>query len=317
MSGRVIGFDAGGTKLLGGVVNADMRVHHRVHRFWRGDDRTEMLDLMVEAMEEARAVAPDATAVGFGIPARVAWPSGASVGAVHLPLGDFPFRDWLSERLGMPVWVDNDANLALLAEMRAGAAKGASEALMLTLGTGVGGGVAIGGRLYRGSSGAGAELGHMVVDVDGPPCHEGCNNRGCLETLVSGSAIGRAGQEEGRRDSGSQLGAAVTSGREITGALVTELAHDGDAAACRVLEAAGRSLGAGMVSLVNAFDPEVIVVGGGVIHAGELLLGPAREVVAERALPPARDTVRIVSAYFGAEAGMLGAAVLASEDGRS
>jgi glucokinase len=298
-------------------VDDALRVHHRVHRFWSGKDRQEMLDLMVEALDDARLVAPDAAAVGFGIPARLAWPSGASVGAVHLPLGDFPFRDWLSERAGLPVWVDNDSNLALLAELRAGAARGCSEAVMLTLGTGVGGGIAIGGRLYRGATGAGAELGHMVVDYDGEPCHEGCNNRGCLETLVSGSAIGRAGAAEGLRDPGSQLGRAVSSGREITGALVTELAHDGDAAARRVLDAAGRALGAGMVSLVNAFDPQVIIVGGGVIHAGELLLAAAREVVAERALPPARDTVRIVPAYFGAEAGMLGAAVLAAEEGRS
>ena len=311
----MIGFDAGGTKLLGGVVDDALRVHNRVHRLWRSGDRAETLELMVEAVEEARVAAPDATAVGFGIPARVEWPRGASVGAVHLPLEDFPFRDWLSERLGLPVWVDNDANLALLAELRAGAARGATEALMLTLGTGVGGGIAIGGHIYRGSTGAGAELGHMVVDLDGPPCQAGCPGRGCLEAFVSGPAIGRAGEQEGRADAGSQLGSAVASGREITGALVTELAHDGDAAARRVIEAAGRHLGAGLVSLVNAFDPEVIVVGGGVMRAGELLLAPAREVVAERALSPARDHARIVPAHFADEAGMLGAAVLALQGG--
>lgn len=311
----MIGFDAGGTKLLGGVVDADLRVHHRVHRLWRSGDRAETLDLMVEAVEEARAVAPEAHAVGFGIPARVEWPGGASVGAVHLPLEGFPFRDWLSERVGMPVWVDNDANLALLAELRAGAARGASEALMLTLGTGVGGGIAIGGRIYRGSTGAGAELGHMVVDIDGPPCQGGCPGRGCLEAFVSGPAIGRAGEEEGRREQGSELGRAVASGRAITGALVTELAHDGDAAARRVIENAGLALGAGLVSLLNAFDPEVVVIGGGVMRAGELLLAPARAVVAERALAPARDHARIVPAHFADEAGMLGAAVLAFEDG--
>ena len=314
MAGRVIGFDAGGTKLLGGVVDQALTVHHRVHRLWRESDRADTLALMVEAVQDARAVAPDASAVGFGLPARIDWANGAAVGSVHLPIDGVPFRDWMSEQVGLPVRVDNDANLALLAELRAGAARGASEAVMLTLGTGVGGGIAIGGRLYRGASGAGAELGHMVVDHDGPACQADCPGRGCLEALVSGPAIGRAGVLAAEQDPGSLLGDALRSGREITGRLVTELAHDGDAAAVAVLEQVGRVLGAGITSLVNAFDPEVVVVGGGVMAAGELLLAPAREVVAQRALPPARDSVRIVPAHFADEAGMLGAALLAMEE---
>src|SRR2546423_1397531 len=185
---RVIGFDAGGTKLLGGVVDGGLAVRHRVHRVWPGSERDGLLDLMVEAVEEAREAAPDVDAVGFGIPSLVDWETGVSLFSVHLPLEDVPFRAFMEERLDLPVFVDNDANLALLAEARAGAARGASDALMLTLGTGIGGGILAGGELERGSRGAGAELGHIVVDVDGPPCPGKCPGRGCLEALASGPA---------------------------------------------------------------------------------------------------------------------------------
>jgi glucokinase len=308
---RVIGIDAGGTKLLGGVVDEELGVHSRVHRLWRGGDVPEVLDIMVEAVEEVRQAAPDVTAVGFGIPSRVDSSTGSSVGSVHLPLDDVPFRDLMSERIGLPVHVDNDANAAILAEHARGAARGARHAAMLTLGTGIGGGLILDGRLYRGASGAAAELGHMVVDLDGPPCQGGCPSRGCLEALASGPAIGRAGEAAARRAPGSALGRALARGREITGPLVTELAHDGDEAARAVLHQAGRHLGVGISNLANMLNPEVVVIGGGVVAAGELLLAPAREVVQERALLPARDLVRVVPAHFGDESGMLGAALLA------
>jgi glucokinase len=156
----------------------------------------------------------------------------------------------------------------------------------------------------------------VVVDVDGPPCQGGCPNRGCLEALASGTAIGRAGEAAAGVAPGSALGRALADGREITGGLVTELAHDGDAGAIEVLERAGRHLGAGIASLVNAFQPEVVVIGGGAIAAGELLLGPARAVAEATALPPLRRGVRIVPAELAEEAGMIGAGILALEEGR-
>src|SRR5919198_3024772 len=137
---RVIGIDAGGTKLLGGVVDEGLVVHHRVHRSWRGADRQEALDIMVEAVDEVRAAAPDVVAVGFGIPALVQRDTGASLWSTHLPLGGVPFRDLMSERLGLPVEVDNDSTVALIAEHRFGAARGARHAALITLGTGIGGG---------------------------------------------------------------------------------------------------------------------------------------------------------------------------------
>jgi glucokinase len=314
---RVIGIDTGGTKLLGGVVDEALAVRDRVHRLWRGGGRREVLELIVDAVEEARAAAPDAVAVGFGIPALVDPETGAAGSSVHLPLDGVPFRDLMEERLGLPVRVDNDSNLAMLAEHRAGAARGAAHAAMLTLGTGIGGGLVLDGRLYRGAHGGAAELGHVVVDMNGPPCQGDCPNRGCLEVMASGSAIGREGAAAAERDPDSALGKELRAGRAITGSLVTELAHDGDAAALGVLTLIGGRLGVGIANIVNALNPEVVVVGGGVIAAGELLLGPARRVVAERALPPSRDQVRIVPAHFGDEAGMVGAAIFALEGSAS
>ena len=266
---------------------------------------------MVEAVEQARAAAPEVEAVGFGIPSLMDRRTGQSVTSVHLPLDGVPFGALMSERLDLPVVVDNDANGAVLAEQRFGAARGASDVVLLTLGTGIGGGLVLGGDLYRGSVGAGAELGHMVVDMDGPLCQGGCPNRGCLEAVASGTAIGREGADAARTAPDSALGRAALQGVAITGALVTELAHDGDAPARDILRVIGERLGVGIANLVNIFNPEVVVVGGGAAAGGELLLEPARRVVAERALRPSRDVVRIVSARFGPESGMLGSAALA------
>jgi glucokinase len=308
---RVIGIDAGGTKLLGGVVDEGLVVHHRVHRTWRGGDRAETLDIFVESVEEVRAAAPDVRAVGFGIPALVEWETGVSRWSTHLPLADVRFRDVMSERLGLPVVVDNDANAALLAEARFGAARGVSHAVLVALGTGIGSGLLLDGRIYRGSRGLGAEIGHMVVDLHGPDCQGSCPGRGCLEVMASGSTIGREGRAAAAAAPDSALGRRVAADQEITGGIVTELAHAGDAAAISVLTQIGRRLGYGLVGVVNVFNPELIVIGGGALAAGELLLGPAREVVAERALPPVREMVSIVPAEFGDESGMLGAALLA------
>ncbi len=310
---RVIGIDAGGTKLLGGVVDDALTVHHRVRRTWRGGDRQETLDIFMGAVEEVRAAAPDVDAVGFGIPALVEWQTGVSRWCNHLPLGGVPFRDLMSERLGVPVVVDNDGNASVLAEARAGAARGAEHVVMVSLGTGIGTGLYLNGAVYRGAAGLGAELGHTVLELDGEDCPGACPGRGCFETLVSGRAIGREGARLAAELPDSELGRRLAEGEEITGGIVTELAHAGDAAARSALETVGRRLGYGLVGVVNLFNPQVIVIGGGAVRAGDLLLEPARAVVAERALPPPREAVSIVPAHFGDESGMIGAALLALE----
>jgi glucokinase len=305
----VIGVDLGGTKLLAGTVDAELRVHHRAYRLARRD---AVLDTIVEAVQEAReATTREIAAVGVGVPCLVEPRRGVAMACNHLPLVDVPIRDILAERIGLPVVLDNDTNAALVAECRFGAARGARDVVMLTVGTGIGGGLLVGGQIVRGATGAAAELGHIVVDDDGPPCPGNCPNHGCLEAFVSGPALAREGRRAADTAPESGLGRALAGGREITGPLVTELAHDGDAAARAVIAGLGRWLGIGIASFVNVFNPEVVVVGGGLVAAGDLLLAPARAVVAERALVPARDQVRIVPARFGDESGMLGAAALA------
>jgi glucokinase len=311
-AGCVIGVDLGGTKLLAGTVDSRLDVHHRAYRLARPDDAHALIDQLVETIQEAMEAATDEVlAVGLGVPCLVDPATGVALDSNHLPLRGVGVRDLLTERLGLPVVVDNDANAAMLVEWRLGEAKGATDAVMLTLGTGIGGGLIVGGRLVHGTRGAAAELGHIIVEADGPPCPGRCPNHGCLEALVSGHAIGAEGLRVARGAPESALGRALAAGREITGALVTELAHDGDAAARDVMTLMGQRLGLGVVTLVNIFNPSVVVVGGGAIAAGDLLLAPAREVVARRALPINRESVRLVSARFGAESGMLGAACMA------
>ena len=309
---RTIGVDLGGTKLLAGAVDPQLRVHHRAQRTVTGLDQAALLDVAVDAIQEVREASGEAIeAVGFGIPSQIDQRTGIAVVAVNLPLVDIAFADVMTERLDLPVFVDNDGNLAAIAEHRAGAAQGASEVVALTIGTGIGGGLILRGEPYRGAIGAAAELGHIVINFDGPRCQGNCPNYGCVEAYASGTALAR----EARRIAGEQpdsgLARALAEGRELAGPLVTELAHDGDAAAIEAIELIGSRLGIAIASLVNIFNPEVVVVGGGVIAAGDLLLDPARAEVAWRVLPPLRDSVRILPARFGVEAGMIGAAVLA------
>ena len=311
----VVGVDMGGTKLLAGAIDAQLNVHHRAHRLLPGLDQDGVLDATVDAVREVReATEGTVQAAGFGIPCTIDRTRGVAVQAVNLPLADVAFGDLMADRLDLPAFVDNDANLAALAEHRAGAARETSHAVMLTIGTGIGGGLVLHGRLYRGWLGAGAELGHTVVDMDGPPCQGNCPNRGCLEAVASGTALEREARAAAEAQPESQLGRLHGSGRELTGALVTELAHEGDALARDVVALIGRRLGVGIAGFVNAFNPEVVVMGGGVMGAGELLLAPARAEVAARALPPARDAVRIVAARLGPEAGMVGAGAMAWDE---
>jgi glucokinase len=312
--GCVIGVDLGGTKLLAGAVDAELTVLHRTNRPALGLDQMELVEMVAHAVEGVRtAVGGDVSAVGFGIPCTFDARTGMAVQAVNLPLHDIAFAEIMAERLDVPVVVDNDANCAVLAEARAGAAAGCSEVALLTIGTGIGGGLVLGGEVYRGFIGGGAEMGHMVVDMDGRPCQGNCPNWGCLESVASGSALVREASLAVARLPDTDLGRALEAGRELTGPLITELARGGDPVARDAIEVIGRALGVGIANLVNIFNPQVVVIGGGVSAAGDLLLDPAREVMARRALAPARDVVRVEAAAFGAEAGMLGAAILARE----
>ena len=294
---RVIGVDVGGTKTLAAVVSREGEIEQKVVHPTDTSSQDAVLAGLDAIVEEIRD-GHDVAAIGVGIPSRINQETGRVVASVNIPLAGVDFRDRMRERHGLPVGIDNDANAATIGEWHSGAAKGARHVVMLTLGTGVGGGLILDGRPYRGATGSGGELGHIVIGVDGPPC--GCGGHGHLESY----AAGRVADQAARKLYGDR-----SDGRELV-----SKAHDGESEAVEALAEIGRRLGAGIASFVNVFEPELIVVGGGFgSAAGELLLGPAREVLAREGLDPGRDTVRIVPAELGFYAGVIGAGMIAFE----
>jgi glucokinase len=294
----VIGVDVGGTKLLGGVVARDGTIVRRrevptptaaEEALLAGLD--ELVDSLLD--DEVRAL-------GFGLPSTIDQRSGQAVQSVNLPLAGVPFRNRFAERFSLPVGVDNDANAAAIAEWQIGAGRGTEHMIMLTLGTGVGGGLILSGRPYRGAVGAAAELGHVVIEFDGRPCQGHCTGRGHIEAYATGVAASR--------DAAEALGGGADSH------VLIARAQEDDQAALDVLDGIARRLGATMGSLVNIFNPEAIVVGGGWGEAAdEYLLGPAREVMRREALSPGRELVRVVPAELGPDAGLVGAGFVAFE----
>ena len=294
---RTIGIDVGGTKILAGVVERDGTVVRTERRDTPVESTEAFLTGLAEVVDGLRD--DSVAAVGIGIPSTIDQREGTSVFSVHVPLEGVPLRERAEQYLGLPVAIDNDANAAAVAEWTIGAGRGTQHMIMLTLGTGIGGGLILGGRLYRGSSGAAAELGHMVLEFDGPECRGFCTGRGHFEYFASGSAATELAQE--------------LFGPEADSRQLVAAARDGDERAAGALAEMGRKLGAGVASLVNVFDPEVIVIGGGFGDALDLLLEPALETMRRDALPPGRDRVRVVAAELGEEAGMVGAGLIAFE----
>jgi glucokinase len=292
--GAVIGVDLGGTKILAARVSRDGAVERRRERPTPTRSQGELVAGLETAVEEL--LDGGVKAIGFGVPSRVDQATGVAHGSVNTPLHDFALREHMERRFGLPVGIDNDANAAAFAEWAHGAGRGSDDMVMLTLGTGVGGGVVIGRRLYRGW----AELGHVVVVYDGKPCQGTCTGRGHLESYCTGVAAGEAAEE--------MFGPGTDAHRLV------RIAREGDPAAIELLAGIGRLLGAGIGSFVNVFDPQIVVVGGGFgTAAGELLLAPAREIVKREALAPAGDEVRLVSAELGTAAGVIGAGLIGFE----
>jgi glucokinase len=294
---RAIGIDVGGTKIAAGVIDREGRIERRVERRTPADSRDEFLELLDEIVDELRVEGVEA--IGFGLPSTIDQRTGRVVGSVHVPLNDFDFRDHAAERFSIPVALDNDGNAAAIAEWKIGAGRGASHMIMLTLGTGVGGGLILDGKPYRGWVGAGAEIGHMVLEYGGEPCSGNCTGHGHFEQVSSGRAADRKAVE--------LLGPGAT-GRELVGA-----AREGNEEALEAVREIGRKLGAALGSLVNIFNPEVIVIGGGFSQARDLFLEPALETMKEEALRPGRDLVRVVPALLGPDAGLVGAGFVGFE----
>jgi glucokinase len=277
---RVIGIDLGGTKILAGVVADDGRVEHRRETPTPTGSQDELLS-------------DDIAAIGFGIPSPIDQKRGRALQAVNIPLDDsVDLRSRMAERFGRPVGIENDANAAAYAEFHFGAARDVDAMVMLTLGTGCGGGAVIDGKLFRGW----AEFGHIVIVHDGIPCQGTCTGHGHLEPYVTGNAATKLAQAE--------FGPAVDAHRLV------RLADEGEPRAIEILDGIGRHLGSGIGSLVNIFNPELVVIGGGFAAAGDFVLDPAREVLRREALAGARETP-IVRAELGTAAGLIGAALVA------
>jgi glucokinase len=307
---EAIGVDLGGTKMLLGVLDGESKTVWESREGSAEEGEDELVELLVREIAEARAQRPGVEAIGMGIPATIDHEKGLAIAAVNLPIENLPIRDLVVERTGLPTFVDNDANVAALAEHLFGAARGAKNAVMLTIGTGIGGGLILGGEIYRGSTGAGAELGHMAIQMDGPGCQGNCPNRGCVEALASGTALGREGLAAAESNPESAIGKLLAKGEPVDGKAVTVAGLDGDETAIEVFELVGSRLGVALANYANIFEPEVIVVGGGVMAAGDLLLDPARRELQARALTPMNRTP-VVPAELGADAGMIGAAAMA------
>jgi glucokinase len=289
---RVIGVDLGGTKILAGVVDDRGQVERRWEYPTPTASQGELLAGLDAAIEEI--LTDDIAALGFGLPSPIDQKAGRALQAVNIPLDEsVDFRGRMRERFGLPVGIENDANAAAYAEFRFGAARDVETMVMLTLGTGCGGGAVVDGKLFRGW----AEFGHMVIVHDGIPCQGTCTGRGHLEPYVTGVAATKLAQAE--------FGPAVDAHRLV------RLANEGEHRAVEILDGIGRHLGSGIGTLVNIFNPELVVIGGGFAAAGDFVLEPAREVMRREALARVGYRIPIVRAELGTAAGLIGAGLVA------
>ena len=289
---RVIGVDLGGTKILAGVVDDRGQVERR----WEYPTPTASQGELLAGLDAAigEILTDDIAALGFGLPSPIDQKAGRALQAVNIPLDEsVDFRGRMRERFGLPVGIENDANAAAYAEFRFGAARDVETMVMLTLGTGCGGGAVVDGKLFRGW----AEFGHMVIVHDGIPCQGTCTGRGHLEPYVTGVAATKLAQAE--------FGPAVDAHRLV------RLANEGEQRAVEILDGIGRHLGSGIGTLVNIFNPELVVIGGGFAAAGDFVLAPAREVMRREALARAGYRIPIVRAELGTAAGLIGAGLVA------
>lgn len=310
-----IGVDVGGTKIAAGVVDEAGAIVARRRIETQAADPQAVVAGIAKVVQELRAAAPAASAVGIGAAGLVDAARGVVLSAPNIAWSDVHLRALIEDRAGLPAVVDNDANAAALGEALHGAGRDAGDQIMITVGTGIGGGFVFGGSLYRGGGGLGAEVGHMIVAAGGEVC--GCGNRGCWETVASGTALGRMARARAAEEAARGVVERAGSIPAITGVVVGEAAAAGDPFAVGLVEEAGRWLGLGMGNLVNLLDPALIVASGGVVDGvGDLLLEPARAALEAHALGGAiRRLPPVVRSALGPDAGVVGAAAMARTAG--
>ena len=308
--GSVLGVDVGGTKIAVGAVR-EAAARNRVEHPTRLSSTSALLDGLEATVREVISRAGSPTAIGVGVPSQIEYSTGTVETSVNIPLTGVPLRAELGRRFGVPVFVDNDANCAALAEAQL---VGCDHLVMLTLGTGVGGGVIVGGRIFRGAHGLGAELGHFTVNADGPHCPGNCPNSGCLEAYCSGQALERDATELGEDKPGSRLARALDVDGKVSGRELVTAAEEGDPDALLIFDRFARMLGVGIAGYVNVFEPERLVIGGGLLRASHLFFQRAVQEAAARALPALWRRTEVSLARGGTDAGVIGAGVLAAQE---
>lgn len=315
MSTRVcaLGIDVGGTRTKAGIVDREGTVLLRLERPTDATAGTKgVVAIVDDLLGRGAEVGAEVTSVGVGAAGFIDFDAGAITFAPNLVYDDPKIAVALRARTGLPVVVDNDANVAAWGERKFGTARGLDDVVLITVGTGIGGGIISGGTMVRGSTGAGAELGHVVMDVDGPQC--GCGLRGCFEQMASGQAIERMARDAVETDPGSSILAFAGSIAEISAEHVAKAARQYDETARAVLRRAGSYLGIGLSNVTNLLDPDVIVLAGSVVRAGEPFLGPARDKFAQMTQAQKRRPMRIDQTVLGRDAGIVGAAALAFDE---
>jgi glucokinase len=308
----VLGVDVGGTKVAVGAV-ANAAAHELVEYPTDISGTDALLEGIEGAIRDVIERVGEPAGVGVGVPSQIDYATGQVQSSVNIPLVGVPLRQELGRRLGVPVFVDNDANCAALAEAQLVDDPPASELVMITLGTGVGGGVVIEGMIFRGNTGLGAELGHFSINPDGPPCPGNCPNHGCLESYCSGQALERDATQVAADRPEGRLARAMKDGR-VQGREVVAAAEEGDPDALRIFERFAKMLGVGISGYVNVFEPRYLVVGGGLSRASHLFLERAEAEAEARALPALWKRATVSLARGGADAGVIGAGVLAAQE---
>jgi glucokinase len=311
---NVVGIDVGGTKVAATLLGHGGMSEHK-QQPTKLDSGDELIDQLVEIVGEA-AGDQSLDAVGIGVPSIVRFETGEIAASTNIPLKGLPLRRVLGERLGVPVFVDNDATVAALAEAHDKDLKPVARNLvMITVGTGIGGGVVIDGRIFRGGSGGAGEIGMTLIglgcDPDVQPATDHFPQPGSLEALSSGTALDRFARDAAAAHPNSVLGKRAAAGESVRGADAVAAAQDGDQPAAAAVRRWAHALGVGIANAINTFDPDEVVIGGGGATAGELLLDPAAQFAAGYVHPGLQGRAKIRLAHWGATAGVLGAALLA------
>ncbi|RLC75430.1 MAG: ROK family protein [Chloroflexi bacterium] len=312
----VIGIDLGGTKISTALVESDGKIIAQDYRKTMAAEGQQavierILNSARQVMSQAKVTRSQVAAVGICAPGPLDIEAGVVVAPPNLPGWErVPLKQLIEDNLGITTFLENDANAAALSEHRFGAGRGVEHMIYITVSTGIGGGLILDGKLYHGASGMAGEVGHITIEPGGPLC--GCGNRGCLEALASGTAIARVARERVAQNVPTLM-TDMTDGdpERITARLVAEAAGQGDKVANEILTKAMDYLGIGMANLVNLFNPQLIVIGGGLTNIGERLFGPVRQAIEQHALRAAAQAVRVAPADLGDNVGVLGAAAVA------